>query len=162
MQEEPLFFFGIAQKQRGVGPFESYFFLFNAGELPILNITVIKKGEFYYLMNKMEIASEFWLDNQPWWTIWAIAPNERKIKKMRELEVRHLPKKETILAEQDLPSREPIRSICWLDITYTEAGERRKEHLLYALEPDGINFLPILTSEDPHQVISRRMEECGV
>lgn len=62
MEKEPFFFFGIAQKQRGIRPFESIFFLFNTGELPILNGAVTEKGEFYYLVNKIKIASEFRLN----------------------------------------------------------------------------------------------------
>lgn len=159
VRKEPLFLFGIAQKPRGLGPFESYFFLFNIGESPILNITVIKKGEFYYLVNQMKIASEWRLNTLPWWRIHSIGPNERRMKKMEGIEERHLPEKETILAEKGLSPREPIRFILWLEIKYTEAGEHKKEPLLCALEPDGINLLPILTSEDPYQVISKRLKE---
>jgi hypothetical protein len=159
MCKEPLFLFGIAQKPRGLEPFESYFFLFNTGESPILNITVTKKGEFYYLVNQMKIASELRVDEAPWFGVNEVGPNERRMKKMEGLEERHLPDKETVLAQQDLPTKEPIRFILWLEIKYTEAGENKKEPLLCALEPDGVNFLPILTSEDPYQVISKRLKE---
>ena len=159
VRKEPLFFFGIAQKPRGLEPFESYFFLFNIGESPILNITVIKKGEFYYLVNQMKIASELRVDEAPWWGVNEVGPNERKMKKMKGIEARHLPDKETVLAKLGLPAGEPMRFILWLEIAYTEAGERKKEPLFCALEPDGINLLPILTSEDPYQVISKRLKE---
>lgn len=159
MQMEPLFFFGIAQKPKGFKPFESYLFLYNMGEAPIRDVTITKKGEFYYLLNEMKIASELGLNSGPWWKVRVIPPHQRKMKKTKGLEVRHLPEKGTVLAEQDLPSREPTRFIVWLELTYMEAAERKIERLLCALEPDGVNLLPILTSEDPYQVISKRLKE---
>jgi hypothetical protein len=159
MQKEPSFLFGIAQKPKGMGPFESYFFFFNSGESPVLNTTITKRGEFYYLVNEMRIASGFQQSPRLWWRVRSIAPNERKMKKTEGLEVRHLPDKDIVLAEQGLPPREPIRFVVWLEITYTEAAERKKDLLLCALEPNGVNLLPILTSEDPYQVISKRVKE---
>jgi hypothetical protein len=159
MQKEPSFLFGIAQKPKGMGSFKSYLFLFNSGQSPVLNTTITKRGEFYYLVNAMRIASEFLHSPHLWWRVRSIAPNERKMKKTEGLEVQHLPDKAIFLAEQGLPPREPIRLILWLEITYTEAAERRKDLLLCALEPDGVNLLPILTSEDPYQVISKRVKQ---
>lgn len=80
------------------------------------------------------------------------------MKRMEGLVPRHLPKKETVLADQGLSSKEPIRSIAWLEITYIEAEGQRKEPLFCALEPDGINLLPIRTSEDPYRINSKRMK----
>ncbi len=159
MEKEPSFLFGIAQKPNGVGPFKSYFFLFNSGQSPVLNTTITKRGEFYYLVNQMRIASEFQQSPRLWWRVRSIAPNKRKMKKTGGVSARHLPDKEIVLAEQNFPPREPIRFILWLEITYTEALERKKDLLLCALEPDGVNLLPILTSEDPYQVISKRVRE---
>ncbi len=123
-----------------------------------MNTTVTKTGEFYYLVNEMRIASEFQQTPHLWWRVRSIARNERKMKKTEGLEVRHLPDKDIVLAEQGLPPKEPIRFILCLEISYTEAGERKKDPLLCALEADGVNLLPILTSEDPYQVISKRLE----
>jgi hypothetical protein len=159
MEKGPSLLFGIAQAPKGMGPFESYFFLFNSGQSPILNTTITKRGEFYYLVNQMAIASEFQQSPCLWWSVRSIAPNERKMKKTQGLEVRHLADKDVVLAEQGLPPKEPIRFILWLEIAYTEAVVCKRDILLCALEPDGVNLLPILTSEDPYQVISKRVKE---
>jgi hypothetical protein len=159
MQREPLFFFGIAQKPGGWERFESYLFLYNTDISPILDVTVTKKGEFYYLLSKMEIGGEVELDTSPWWEVQVILPHERRIKKTKGLEVCHLPDKETVLTKQGLPPKEPIRLILWLEMVYTESEDRRKDFLLCAVEPDGVNLLPVLTSEDPYRVISKRVKE---
>jgi len=70
---------------------------------------------------------------------------------------RHLPKKETVLADQGLSSKEPIRSIAWIEITYIEAGGQRKEPFLCALKPDGINRLHIRSSENFQRINSKGM-----
>jgi len=159
MQKEPTFFFGIAQKPKGLEPFESYFFLYNADKSPILDITITKKGEFYYLVNKMKIDEEVKVDTHPWWEVRVILPHERRMKKTRGLEKCHLPDKETILSKKGLPPKEPIRFILWLEMTYKESEDSKTELLLCAVEPDGVNLLPILTSEDPYRVISKRVKE---
>ncbi len=163
--KEPLFIVGIGQKQKGEGPFESHLFFLNQGVSPVRDISIVKRGEFYYLVNQMKVAAE--IQEMPvnisvWWHIDSIGPYERRTKKTEGLETRRLPDKGTVVARLGLPIQEPIRFILWLEIRYlTEEGERKKDLLLCALEPDGVNLLPVLTSEDPYQVISKRVKELG-